>query len=142
MDPSEVLPLLRNAVKTCRICIKRIGPRSSHLLTTAILAMALVSLSAEPREHGPRNIRHMTIIGIALALIVTHLAAWTITFLTFVGFAPELAFAYFTDAWTFSAGELPSLVWLYSWSLFLILLRLYLGARWLVARRARTVLRM
>lgn len=84
----------------------------------------------------------MTIIRIAVVLIVAHLAAWTITFLTFVGFAPQLAFAYFSDAWTFSAGELPSLVWLYSWSLFLILLCLYLGARWLVARRARTALPM
>ena len=75
-------------------------------------------------------------IRITAVLILTHLAAWTITFLTLVGFAPELAFVYFVDAWSFSAGELPSLIWLYSWGVFLILLCLYFGAKRLVARRA------
>lgn len=78
----------------------------------------------------------MKAIRIAALVVIAHATAWTTTFLAVVGFAPELAFAYFTDAWSFSAGELPSLVWLYSWCVFLVLLCCFFGARWLIIRRA------
>jgi hypothetical protein len=77
----------------------------------------------------------MIAVRIAVLLICAHLAAWSITFLAVVGLSPEVAFDYFTDAWSFSAGELPSLVWLYSWCVFLILLGLFFGVRWIIARR-------
>jgi hypothetical protein len=71
---------------------------------------------------------------IGLARIVTffivgHLVAWAVTFLAFVGFSPDLGPRYFADGWSFSGGELPTLVWLYSWPVFAVLLGFFFGAR-------------
>ena len=79
----------------------------------------------------------ITAIRVAGVLIGTHLVAWVTTFLLFVGFSPELAFGYFVDAWSFAAGEMPSLVWLYSWIVFLLLPGALASLRWLLRWRAK-----
>lgn len=73
---------------------------------------------------------------IAAVLIAGHLVAWLVTFVAVVGFSPELGPAYFIRGWSFSGGELPSLVWLYSWPVFFVLLLTFLGIRRLLRRRA------
>ena len=78
----------------------------------------------------------VTASRIAAVLIIGHLVAWVLTFLAFVGFSPELGLAYFISGWSFSGGELPSLVWLYSWPVFFALLVAFFGIRQLLIRRA------
>ena len=86
-----------------------------------------------------RAVRHRFSIAtasrIAALLIIGHLVAWLLTFVAFVGFSPELGPPYFIRGWSFAGGELPSLVWLYSWPVFLALLLGYLGIRRLLRRR-------
>jgi hypothetical protein len=77
-----------------------------------------------------------TACRIAAVLVTVHLVAWLLTFVAFVGFSPELAPAYLIRGWSFSAGELPSLVWLYSWTVFFVLLVAFLGIRRLRKRGA------
>jgi hypothetical protein len=76
-----------------------------------------------------------TATRIVALLVVGHLVAWLVTFAAFVGFSPELGPTYFIGGWSFSGGEMPSLVWLYSWAVFLALALGYLGIRWLLRRR-------
>ena len=77
-----------------------------------------------------------TTLRIAAILMSAHLTAWVITFVALIGFSPELVLVYFIDGWSFSAGELPSLVWLYSWVVFLVVVGVSFGTRWLLLRRA------
>jgi hypothetical protein len=67
-------------------------------------------------------------LRIALFLIIIHVLAWSISF-SFVGGSTELAFSYFVMAWAFSAGEIPALIWLYSWPVFIALVLAYFLAR-------------
>ena len=67
----------------------------------------------------------------ALALVATYLAAWTISYVViFVTRGDGLDFAhsfeYLRLGWTFSGGELPSYIWLFSVILFLPLAGLVL----------------
>ena len=78
----------------------------------------------------------MTTRRIAAVLMTGYLVAWLLTFLALVGFSLELVPAYFIRGWSFSGGELPSLVWLYSWPVFLALLLVFLGIRHVLTRRA------
>ena len=78
----------------------------------------------------------IAVVRIAAVLVTAHLGAWIATFVALVGFSPEYMPAYFMDAWSFSAGELPSLVWLYSWIVFGAVLGAFLGIRSLLKRRA------
>jgi hypothetical protein len=63
-------------------------------------------------------------LRITLFLLIVHLLAWSINF-SFIGGSPESAFSYFIMAWSFSAGEIPALVWLYSWPVFIVLITAY-----------------
>ena len=72
---------------------------------------------------------------IAALLIIGHLVAWLLTFVAVAGFSAELVLPYFIWGWSFSGGELPSVVWLLSWPVFLALLLAYLAIRRLLGRR-------
>jgi hypothetical protein len=69
-------------------------------------------------------------------LVGAHLVAWAITFVVLVGPSPKLVPSYFVMGWSFSGGELPSFVWLYSWGVFLVLLGVFFATKRLIARRA------
>jgi len=73
---------------------------------------------------------------VVAVLVTGHLVAWLLTFLAFVGLSLELAPVYFIRGWSFSGGELPSLVWVYSWPVFLALLLGFAGIRRLLRWRS------
>jgi hypothetical protein len=60
----------------------------------------------------------------AVVLVTVYLVAWTASYaVAFVSRGDGLGFTYFFEylrlAWTFSGGELPSLIWLFSVITFL-----------------------
>jgi hypothetical protein len=88
-----------------------------------------------PSRHLSRRTVLVTIIRIAFLLLWPHFVAWGIVFVMFVGFSPALVFGYFTMAWSFSAGELPMLVWFYSWGMFVVLVGAFFVLKRLLAKR-------
>lgn len=58
-------------------------------------------------------------------LLGNHILSWSIVFFTFVGFDLSLVPSYFFLGWSFSGGELPSLVWFYSWAIFIFIMLVY-----------------
>jgi hypothetical protein len=58
-------------------------------------------------------------------LLANHLLSWMFVFILIVGFDLDLVPSYFYMGWSFSGGELPSLVWLFSWAMFIIVMLLY-----------------
>jgi hypothetical protein len=71
-------------------------------------------------------------------LIGNHMLSWCIVFLLFVGFKLSLAPSYFYLGWSFSGGELPSLIWFYSWAAFLFLMLAYFSIKHLLGQRRLT----
>jgi hypothetical protein len=62
-------------------------------------------------------------------LFAVHIVSWCCVFLVFVGFSPSLVPSYFYWGWSFSGGELPMLVWFYSWPVFAALAVVYFGSK-------------
>lgn len=66
----------------------------------------------------------MSLLRYIVLLVAAYLAAWTVSYaFMFVSRGDGLDFTYFFEyfrlAWTFSGGELPSFIWLFSIMVFL-----------------------
>ena len=72
---------------------------------------------------------------VALALVV-YLACWVAAHCAMMlsrgdGLSLDYLVPYFMKAWTFSAGELPSVIWLVSVALYVVFLAVWFGIpRW------------
>ena len=66
-----------------------------------------------------------------------YLSAWLVSFVAFVGLDLSYVPSYFVSGWSLRGGELPSLVWLYSWPVFLAIVVVAIGFNQ-VRKRQRT----
>jgi hypothetical protein len=62
-------------------------------------------------------------------LFGNHILSWCLVFLLLVGFELNLAPSYFYLGWSFSGGELPTLIWFYSWAVFVLLMLAYFALK-------------
>jgi hypothetical protein len=83
-----------------------------------------------------------TFLKYALALIVTYFFAWTASYIyIFVSGGGVLDFSYYLDylvmAWTFNAGEIPTVVFFFSLVAFFPLAVFVVGTLYLLGRKKK-----
>jgi hypothetical protein len=65
-----------------------------------------------------------------LIAAVTYFLAWLAVFFFVAGTEFSLIPSYFLQGWSFSGGELPTFIWLFSWPCFIVaVIAIYLAKR-------------